>query len=239
VIILWKKRRLWTVVSLVLLFLLCMFSTYKLMNARTFQLYGGIVNHVETEEKLVALTFDDGPTNNIDELLPLLEKYDVKATFFLIGTELEQNMNLGEAIAEAGHQIGNHTYSHKRMVFKSPSYIKEEIEKTDALIRETGFDKEIDFRPPNGKKLVGLPMYLNKNNRETITWNIEPDSLFKTANDKVQYVKENISPGSIILLHPMYDKTGEEWKTVEGVLAALTKKGYRFVTVNELQESSS
>jgi len=148
-------------------------------------------------------------------------------------------MELGEAIADAGHQIGNHTYSHKRMVFKLPSYIKEEIESTDSLIRDTGFEGEIDFRPPYGKKLIGLPIFLEKNNRETITWNLEPDKFYQSAKDKIQYVKENITPGSIILLHPMYDKTGEEWNTTEGILDALSKDGYIFVTVNELQEAGS
>lgn len=121
------------------------------------------------------------------------------------------------------------------MIFKSSTYIKEEIEKTDQLIRKAGYKGEIDFRPPNGKKLVGLPYYLSKHNRETITWNIEPDSYFSTAAEKVRYVKKNIMPGSIILIHPMYDHTGNELKTIQGILAALTKEGYRFITVNELQ----
>lgn len=234
-----RKNQLAFVLILVLIVLLVVYGAYKLMNSRTVQLVGSIVNHIDTEKKLVALTFDDGPTNNVEALLPLLEEYDAKATFFLIGSELEQNMELGEAIADAGHQIGNHTYSHKRMVFKLPSYIKEEIESTDSLIRDTGFEGEIDFRPPYGKKLIGLPIFLEKNNRETITWNLEPDKFYQSAKDKIQYVKENITPGSIILLHPMYDKTGEEWNTTEGILDALSKDGYIFVTVNELQEAGS
>lgn len=209
------------------------------MNSRTFQLVGTIVDHVETKEKLVALTFDDGPTGNVDELLPLLDKYNAKATFFLIGRELKENIPAAENIVSAGHQIGNHTYSHNRMVFKSISFMKEEIESTDALIREAGFDGEIDFRPPNGKKLVGLPYYLNKHDRETITWNLEPDSYYQHPKDKVKYVKENISPGSIILLHPMYDMTGNEYKTAEGILTTLTDMGYRFVTINELQAAET
>ena len=76
------------------------------------------------------------------------------------------------------------------MVFKTPSYIKQEIEKTDQLIQEAGYKGEIDFRPPNGKKLVVLPYYLNKQNRDTITWNIEPDSYYTTASDKVKFVKD-------------------------------------------------
>ncbi|MED4056781.1 polysaccharide deacetylase family protein [Niallia taxi] len=233
-----KRRLIWTIIIVSVAFLF-LFSVYKWMNSRTYQLVGTIVNHVETKEKLVALTFDDGPTGNVDDLLPLLDKYNAKATFFLIGRELKGNLPAAEKIVAAGHQIGNHTYSHNRMVFKSLSFIKEEIETTDALIREAGFEGEIDFRPPNGKKLVGLPYYLNKNDRETITWNLEPDSYYEEPKDKVNYAKENISPGSIILLHPMYDKTGNEYKTTEGILSALTDMGYRFVTINELQEAES
>ncbi|MED3761766.1 polysaccharide deacetylase family protein [Peribacillus frigoritolerans] len=218
------------VVSLLLL------GTYKLMNSRTYQVFGGLTDNVETNEKVVALTFDDGPSKNVNEILPLLAKYDVKATFFLIGNEIEKYPEEAGKIAEAGHQIGNHTYSHRRMVFKSPSYIKEEIEKTDKLIQNAGYEGAIDVRPPNGKKIIGLPYYLNKNDRETITWDLEPDSYYTTASDKVKYVKENIKPGSIILMHPMYDDTGKELQAIEGILRELTNEGYTFVTVNELQE---
>ena len=122
------------------------------------------------------------------------------------------------------------------MVFKTPSFIKEEIEKTNSLIRQTGFTGAIDFRPPNGKKLIGLPYYLKKNNIETITWDLEPDTFYKSATDKIEYVNKNVKPGSIILLHSMYDESNENLQTIEGILDSLTKKGYQFVTVNELQK---
>lgn len=230
------KKRLGKILIGILIILLILFGLYKLMNSRSFQLFGGLTASVETNQKVVALTFDDGPTNNVDEILPLLDQYDAKATFFLIGNEIEKNPDEAKKIVNAGHQVGSHTYSHDRMIFKSPSFIKEEIEKTDKLIRQAGYKGEIDFRPPNGKKLVGLPYYLNKFNKETITWNIEPDTYYNSTSDKVNYVKKNITPGSIILLHPMYDETGNELKTIEGILQALSKEGYKFVTVNELQK---
>ncbi|PEQ96369.1 polysaccharide deacetylase [Bacillus sp. AFS006103] len=228
-----KKILICSGIGILLVFLLLL-GTYKLMNARTFQLFGGITEHVETNQKVVALTFDDGPTKNVDKILPLLNQYHVKATFFLIGNEMEKNPVEAKKIVRAGHQIGNHTYSHQRMVFKSPSYIKAEIEKTDKLIREAGYKGEIDFRPPNGKKLVGLPFYLNQHKRETIMWNLEPDTYYTNAADKLSYVKKNIKPGSIILIHPMYDDSNEELKTIKGILQSLSNEGYKFITVNEL-----
>jgi len=216
--------------------LLLLLGTYKLMNARTVQLFGNITNQVETTQKVVALTFDDGPSDNVNTILPLLEKYQAKATFFLIGEEIEKHPAEAEKIVKAGHQIGNHTYSHHRMVFKSLSYYKEEIEKTDLLIRKAGFKGQIDVRPPNGKKLVGFPYYLNKHKRDTITWNLEPDSYYNLPSDKVNYVTDNIESGSIILIHPMYDETDKMLQTIEGILQELSNEGYTFVTVNELQD---
>ena len=230
-----KRKLIFIGLGMLFVFLLLL-GTYKLMNSRTYQLFGGLTEQIETNQKLVALTFDDGPTKNVSQILPLLDKYNAKATFFLIGEEIEKHPEEAKKIVEAGHQIGNHTYSHNRMVFKTPSYIKEEIQKTDQLIQKAGYKGEIDFRPPNGKKLVGLPYYLNKHNRDTITWNIEPDSYYTNASDKVNYVTENIKPGSIILMHPMYDDTGNELQAIEGVLQALSNEGYPFVTVNKLQE---
>lgn len=230
-----KKKLIFIGIVILLVFLLLL-GTYKLMNSRTYQLFGGLTEQVETNQKVVALTFDDGPTKNINQILPLLEKYNAKATFFLIGQDIEKHPEETKKMVQAGHQIGNHTYSHIRMILRTPSVIKDEIEKTDQLIQEAGYKGEIDFRPPNGKKLVGLPYYLNKHNRDTITWNIEPDTYYTTASDKVNYVKDNIKPGSIILMHPMYDDTGKELQAIEGILQALVNEGYTFVTVNELQE---
>ncbi|MDP4087490.1 MAG: polysaccharide deacetylase family protein [Bacillota bacterium] len=229
------KKKFITYGTILIILSLLLFGTYKLMNSRTFQLFGGITNEVQTNKKIVALTFDDGPTKNVDQILPLLNKYHAKATFFLIGKELEKDQNEGKKIVAAGHQIGNHTYSHNRMIFKRYSYIKSEIDKTNELIRKTGYKGEIDFRPPNGKKLVALPYYLNKIHMDTITWTLEPDTYFTKVSDKVNYVKKNVKPGSIILLHPMYDHTGNELKTIDGILDSLSKKGYKFVTVTKLQ----
>ncbi|PEJ58319.1 polysaccharide deacetylase [Bacillus sp. AFS002410] len=230
-----KKRLLKIIVSIVILFLV-LYGLYKLMNARSFQLFGGLTNEVHTNQKVVALTFDDGPTKIVDQILPLLDQYNAKATFFLIGNEIKKNPEEAKKIVDAGQQVGNHTYSHNRMVLKSPSYIKSEIEKTDKLIRKAGYKGEIDFRPPNGKKLFGLPYYLHKHHRDTITWNIEPDTFYTNTEDKLNYVKKNIKPGSIILIHPMYDKTGKELATIKGILDLLSNEGYKFVTVNELQK---
>lgn len=229
-----KKKLLITGLA-ILIFLLLFYGTYTLATSRNYQLFGGLTAQIETNEKVVALTFDDGPTEKVNQILPLLDKYNVKATFFLIGQDIEKYPDGAQQIAKAGHQIGNHTYSHNRMVFKTPSFIKKELEKTDQLIRKAGYTGDIDFRPPYGKKLVGLPYYLKKQNKETITWNIEPDSFYSTASDKVKYVEENVTPGSIILLHPMYEDADQALQTIEGVIHALMEKGYTFVTVDELQ----
>lgn len=229
-----KKRLIYTIVILLCVILL-FFATYKLSKSTTYQVMGELTSEVNTDQKVIALTFDDGPTPNVDKILPLLEKYNAKATFFLIGNDMEKYPEETKKIVEAGHQVGNHTYSHKRMVFKTPSYIKEEIERTDQYIREAGFEGEIDFRPPYGKKLIILPYYLAKSNKETIMWNLEPDTYFTNPDEKVECIIKNSHPGSIILIHPMYDQTGSQLQVIEEVLETLTSEGYTFVTINELQ----
>jgi peptidoglycan-N-acetylglucosamine deacetylase len=219
------------------LFSLSFFAAYKISRSRSFQFFGGIVNRFETKEKVVALTFDDGPTNRVDEILSILASEDVKATFFLIGKDMEKYPEEAKKLASAGQQIGNHTYSHNRMVLKSPSYIKSELESTNELIRSAGYKGEIQFRPPNGKKLVFLPYYLKKNNMKTIMWDIEPESyseVTKSPEKMIEYVVNNAKPGSIILLHPMYKSGDNTVASLKWIIQGLKAKGYSFKTVNEL-----
>lgn len=90
----------------------------------------------------------------------MLCEADVKATFFVTGAELERNMNEGRRIVAAGHELGNHSYSHARMVLVTPSFVRHEVEKTDRLIREAGYGGEISFRIayPHGEGVAHAPL---------------------------------------------------------------------------------
>jgi chitin deacetylase len=224
-------------VAAVLLFALA-YGLWEIGKSRTFQFFGTIVPRVETSEKIIALTFDDGPTPQFTgEVLQILKEEDVKATFFLIGGELEKHLDEGKKIVAAGHEIGNHSYSHTRMILVPPSFVKEEIEKTDALIRAAGYERETHFRPPYGKKLFALPYYLSQNNRKSITWDVEPESFPEVAKSSeaiTKYVLDNTQNGSIILLHVMYDPQKKSLAAVKPIIEGLKQKGFRFVTVSDL-----
>jgi chitin deacetylase len=202
--------------------------------SRTFQFFGEIVSRVETNKKIVALTFDDGPTEYTKDVLNTLEEKNIQATFFVMGSELEKNQEIGETIALAGHELANHTYSHQRMWFKSQAFIADEIEKTNAHIRETGYKGNIHFRPPYGKKLFLLPWYLRQHNIKTITWDVEPDSFGSDADFLVKYTLDNTKPGSIILLHPFCENCNGQRDAISKIIDGLQTKGYKFVTVSEL-----
>lgn len=232
-----SKKVLYVVITTFLIIFLLGFAALKIMNSRTFQFFGGIFNRLDTEEKVVALTFDDGPSEKVDGILSILSEENVKATFFLIGSEMEKYPEETKKLVLAGHEIGNHTYSHNRMVFKSPAYIKKEIEDTDNLIKKIGYKDTIQFRPPNGKKLLVLPHYMKNNNRRTVLWGIEPNSYLEinSSSEKIiNYVVDNVKPGSIILLHPMYDEKRNTINAIKGVIEGLKAKGYTFKTINEL-----
>lgn len=130
---------------------LLLFLLHRLVNSRTFQVFGEPVARVPCTGKYVALTLDDGPTpEGTDQLLELLARHHARATFFLIGKYLERYPEAGLRIARAGYEIGNHSYSHSRMILRSQSFIRREVEWTDRAIRATGYSGEILFRPPRG-----------------------------------------------------------------------------------------
>jgi peptidoglycan-N-acetylglucosamine deacetylase len=217
-------------------------ALWKISNSHSFQFFGVIVPRVTTPEKIVALTFDDGPSpGGTDGILRILAEKNVKATFFLTGMELEQNMPEGRMIVAAGHELGNHSYSHTHMLLVTPGFVQEEVERTDRLIRATGYSGEINFRPPFGKKLFALPYYLSRTGRTTVTWDVEGDSRPEIARDAkkiVERVRSQVKPGSIVLLHAMYPSRGESLKAIGGIIDTLRGEGYRFVTVSELLKSA-
>ncbi|MGN9846414.1 polysaccharide deacetylase family protein [Nonomuraea sp. H19] len=230
-----RRRWLKLLAALLAILLLGAIGLYQLMNARTLQLAGDLIDRVATDEKVVALTFDDGPDEHTPEIIDILAEQRVRATFFVIGSQVEARLQDAQALAGKGHELANHTYTHRRMVFVSPSTVASEIERTDAAIRMAGQRGEILFRPPTGKKLLVLPLYLADNQRHTVMWDVEPDSgTTPTAAEIVTAVREETRPGSIILLHPWYASGRNTREAIKGLVVGLRDQGYRFVTVSEL-----
>src|SRR5690606_36885171 len=135
-----SKWALWIILAILIL-MVALIGLWQLSKMRSYQLFGQIVSSVDTREKVIALTFDDGPTAAYtNEVLAILAQYGVKATFFVTGREVEENPESARSIVEAGHELGNHSWSHSNMSLFSLGRIPEEVERTDAAIRATGYE---------------------------------------------------------------------------------------------------
>ena len=216
---------------------------WRLSKSRTYQLFGDLVTRVETADSLVALTLDDGPTlQYTDSVLAILADSNVRATFFVVGAGLARHPDLGRRIVGAGHELGNHSFSHRRMVLKTPAFVRREVEQTDSLIRVAGQRGAIHFRPPYGKRLVMLPWFLSRTDRVTVLWDVEPDSYPGIARDSsrlVDHVLARVRPGSIILLHLEGPTRASGRAALPRLIGALRAAGYEFVTVSQLMRGAS
>ncbi len=201
--------------------------------------YSGIAKTVKTFKdepkptgKMVALTFDDGPSDTITNgVLDVLEQYGAKATFFVVGQNIYYGRNAMIRAAKMGCEIGTHTYSHIDLPSSSSSEIREEIQATDDLIREyTGSPANV-ARAPGGAldsssaATVGKPFFY---------WTVDTrDWESRDAGSVISMVKNNTDDGDIILMHDVYESTLE---AVEVVVPWLIEQGYQLVTVTELMQ---
>lgn len=192
------------------------------------------ITYVPTNEKVVALTFDDGPLNSTTpEILNILKEKNVKATFFVVGERAKKFPALVEQEVKDGHEIGNHTYSHPWLTTLNKNRITEEIEKTeDALSKIT--PKPSLFRPPGGKYNKRTLDLARSKGYSIILWSIDTEDWRSPPVGKVvNSVMRNIKPGSIILLHDgKYPSPTAEALTF--IIDNLKSRGYQFVTVSEL-----
>ena len=212
-------------------------ATYQLMNSRTVQLLGDHVARVETSRKVVALTFDDGPSDRyVTELIADLKRFRARGTFYIVGAAAAEHPYALCSLVASGQEIGNHSFTHSRLVAVRTARVDDEVSSTDAVIRGAGFMGPVTFRPPYAKKLLSLPWVLWREDRTTVMWDLEPDSL-PIAGDPdamTQHVLDNVRPGSIVLLHPWSAGNAATREALPMILAGLRERGYRFVTVSEL-----
>jgi len=183
------------------------------------------------DEKLVALTFDDGPSGRYTtRLLDGLRERNVKATFLLCGYRMEQYRELTELIFQEGHEIGLHGYSHKSLEKSCKNCVDEEIEKAIALVPK-GCPVTF-FRAPGGVCSASVKAAAAQRGLCLLNWSVDPrDWAVRNAQAVASMVIENVKDGDVILLHDMSDSS------VDASLAIIDKlqaDGYRFVTASEL-----
>lgn len=213
--------------------LLLLYALFEISRATCFQLVGAPVCRIDTQEKIVALSFDDGPTpSGVDAVLPVLAKYEARATFFLIGSDMEKNPGQGRRLLAAGHELGNHSYSHGRMWGLFPDGYEAEIRRIDALLRREGAEPRF-FRPPYGKRLTGLPIAVERTGHRIIMWSFEDPMSEKDPRAYADRVLAQVKPGAVIIMHVMYKSGQTARDALPLILEGLKARGYRAVTVGE------
>ena len=195
-------------------------------------------SEVPNNEKVIALTFDDGPwKETTPQMLDILKQNNIKATFFWVGKSIQENPEIAKRVVAEGHAIANHTWHHwyKHM---DTATARSEIDKTADLIYKTTGAKTNLFRPPGGYLNNGLAAYAKSQNYSVVMWSqtsadTDPKAKYEVF---VKNVLRDAKPGSIVLMH---DGGGDRRRTVQAlpkIISGLKEKGYRFVTVPEILE---
>ena len=187
--------------------------------------------NVSIDDKVVALTFDDGPSKYTNKILDVLKKYNACGTFFLIGNKVEFYSDTLRRMLEEGSEIGNHSYDHKLLTRLSKEEFQEELNKTQEAIKKvTGFTPTL-FRPTYGGYTNTLKSYTDL---KFVLWDVDSrDWQVKTKDKILKNVLPNVKSGSIILMHDNHEYS---LNALEEMIESLKKQGYKFVTVTELLE---
>jgi len=206
-------------------------------------LFGDAFYKVQTTEKVVALTFDDGPDPRYtQEIGQILTDAGAKGTFFVMGRHAAQHPEIVQTLIAQGHELGNHTWNHPSLKLKSPQMIREELESTDQLLRDLGYTAPIPFRAPYGHSWFTLPHVLKQRHQANVLWTVQMNDWKPEQPDVMMaLLAPKFGNGAIILMH---DGDGESEGAdrrntvtlVQMILDKYRAEGYRFVTVSELLE---
>ncbi len=196
-----------------------------------------VVNKVEVDEKLkdkklIALTFDDGPSADTNRLLDILEENNAKATFFVLGCQINKYSDELIRIAKDGHEIANHTWDHKQLTKLSSKQVEEEIMTTRAKIFNTVNIDTLAIRAPYGSVNANVKEVAKKLDMYFVHWSIDTlDWKTRSADATYKAIVEHAGDGQIILCHDIHKQTVD---AMDKVIKKLKADGYEFVTVSEM-----
>ena len=205
---------------------------------RNSPFFGRALGKIESDRKVVALTFDDGPNPNATPLiLDTLAEKGVRATFFVLGSHAERWPELVRRISHEGHQIGNHGYFHRKLQFKSPFYVSRDIRLGIRAIKRAGVAAPRYFRAPHGFRSPWTTPIASSYGERTVGWSLGVwDSDRPGVDEIVKRTIEGVTPGSIVLLHDGdgYNPDGDRLQTAAAlprIIDALKDEGYEFQTL--------
>lgn len=179
----------------------------------------------------IYLTFDDGPDENITpRLLELLSKHEIKATFFVVGQKAARYPEIVLQIHKNGHAIGNHSYTHPHLIFKSKEIIEGEIKRTDKAVFEITGKRPTLFRPPHGQFGLAVLSVLKSTNHRMVLWSASSqDYKAKTSTEKIQArTKKYVRPGKIVLMHDGHLQSPHMLEALENILEKIKEQNLKF-----------
>ncbi len=203
----------------------------------------GTVYREPTTRKIVALTFDDGPSPLwTPRILDALKKAGVKATFFMLGDHVQKYPDVARRVAEEGHEIGNHTYDHHVLIYYKMDELEKELKDAEKIIKDTTGKTTQYFRPPKAWLTPQEKEKIKAMGYKIILWSLNSKD-WVTFDDKyiIGYILRRIQPGDIILFHDsggVFSTEGGSRKetvlTIPRLVEKLREKGYECVTITEL-----
>lgn len=200
-------------------------------------LSGSIIWHGNRNIPEIALTFDDGPNSQATpKILDILKRYDVKATFFVLGKFIDKNHDIISREAEEGHVIGNHTFTHAKGTITDIEKIDRELVRTNNLILKYTGQNVNYFRPPFGFENWRFMTESESLGYTIVLWSLDVGdwNKTKTAKDITSRVLKMTKNGTILLLHDGGTSREAVIKSLPVVIKELKHRGYRFVTINEM-----
>lgn len=209
---------------------------------RSSQVFGPSVWRGPRHRREAALTFDDGPTPSTPRLLEVLEDYGVRATFFCCGVQVERRPDIARAVAAAGHEIGNHSYSHARFWLRGPGFLYGELARAQEVITQCTGVWPRWFRAPFGVRWFGLARAQRRLGLLGVMWTVLARDWKLPADAVAARLLDGLSAGAIFCLHdgrgtaPDPD-IGPTVEAVRRAVPAMLARGYRLVTVSELLRS--
>ena len=191
---------------------------------------------VKTDSMQIALTFDDGPHPLLTpRILEILDRYGVSATFFMVGVNVENYPETARAVIEAGHEVGNHTYSHHHIERMSPDGVETEIARCEDALEELCEYRPHLFRPPEGAINSSIESCSEEHDYALILWSLDTrDWESKNTEQIVEAVLSNVKAGDIILMHDYIGRHSKTPEALEILLPKLIERGFEPVTVSRL-----